>query len=511
MNTALSHDTILPNWLLRCAENQPNHLAIQCGSVRWSFAELLRQADHLAYQLEARGVKKESRVALLATNGLPFVVTVHALMRLGAILVPLNTRLTQQELAWQLSDVQATFLCSDQRYADIAQQLADEITPLSHVLITSDVQQNVLVADQTEGPVIALQETIRLDAVHSIMYTSGTTGHPKGVLITYGMLCWGALGSALTLGHYADDCWLACLPLFHVSGLTVLVRSVINGISVNLHEKFEPEAVNRAIFEERVTIISVVAVVLQRMLDALDASGAQGRYPATLRCVLLGGGPAPSPLLERCAAKNIPVVQTYGLTESCAQAVTLLPADALRKLGSAGKPLFPVQLRILTEDHQPVPPGEPGIIHLQGPTITPGYDHRPEATTRAFHNGWFTTGDLGYVDEEGYLYVLDRRTDLIISGGENVYPAEIETVLMSHPEVEEAGVCGVDDPQWGQLPIAFVRLREGSSLTATELHPYVTQHLAHYKQPKAIYAVAQLPRNSAGKLLRRELPGLLPS
>ena len=183
--------------------------------------------------------------------------------------------------------------------------------------------------------------------------------------------------------------------------------------------------------------------MLQRMLADLDAR--QKSYPDALRCVLLGGGPAPQPLLEDCAARHIPVVQTYGLTESGSQAVTLSPADALRKLGSAGRPLLPVQLRIINED-KVAAPGEPGIICLKGPSITSGYDHRPEATAQAIHDGWLSTGDIGYLDAEGYLYVLDRRSDLIISGGENVYPAEIEAMLLSHPEVEEAGVCGQSDP-----------------------------------------------------------------
>jgi O-succinylbenzoic acid--CoA ligase len=286
------------------------------------------------------------------------------------------------------------------------------------------------------------------------------------------------------------------------------MRSVIYGISVVLHEKFEAEAINRAISEDGVTIISVVTVMLQRMLAGLDANHKQ--YPAALRCVLLGGGPAPRPLLEDCARRAIPVVQTYGLTESCSQAVTLSPADALRKLGSAGRPLLPVQLRIM-HDQQQAQAGEEGVIYLKGPTITPGYAERPDATAQAFHDGWLSTGDMGYLDAEGYLYVLDRRSDLIISGGENVYPAEIEAVLLAHPDVEEVGVCGQTDAQWGQVPIAFIRQRTGSSVQAASLLAYAAERLARYKHPRAIYFVEQLPRNSAGKLVRRELIKLLPA
>jgi len=288
------------------------------------------------------------------------------------------------------------------------------------------------------------------------------------------------------------------------------MRSVIYGISILVYEKFDASEVNRAIRKEGVTIISVVAVMLQRMLCTLDAEQPDARYPQTLRCVLLGGGPAPRPLLEDCASRNIPVVQTYGLTESCSQAATLSPADALRKLGSAGRPLLPVQLRIMLDDGQPAAPGEVGTIFLKGPTITPGYDGRPEATARALRDGWFSTGDIGYLDADGYLYVLDRRSDLIISGGENVYPAEIEAILLAHPAVEEAGVCGLADARWGQVPVAFLRLHPASTTTAHELQTYAAQRLARYKLPHAFYFVTQLPRTSSGKLMRRELHKLLP-
>jgi O-succinylbenzoic acid--CoA ligase len=512
-NLGRQADFLLPDWLTRCAENTPQRLAVQCGQVRWSFAELAEQAGRLARQLATAGVSAGDRVALLASNGLAYVACVHALTRLGAILVPLNTRLSVAELRWQLEDVRAGLLISD---AGMAER-ADEIdTALPRALLqtdspASDRAEVTLLTPEgnpyAEGEV-SLRKLIDLDATQVIMYTSGTTGRPKGVLITYGMQWWNAVASALNLGHRPDDCWLACLPLFHIGGLSILMRSVIYGISVILLEKFDEHAVNQAIRREGVTIISVVAVMLQRMLDALESEGGRASYPTTLRCVLLGGGPAPRPLLEQCASLRIPVAQTYGLTESCSQAVTLAPADALRKPGSAGRPLLPVQLQILHEGH-PVRAGEPGTIYLKGPTITPGYADRPAETAEAFQDGWFCTGDLGYLDADGYLYVLDRRSDLIISGGENIYPAEVESVLLAHPAVAEAGVCAQDDPRWGQVPIAFVKLHPGQHVAPTILLDHARQHLAGYKVPRSITFVEELPRNSAGKLLRRELPGLI--
>ncbi len=506
MYTSDTPDILLPDWLTRCAQNRPQHLAVRYGETQWSFAQLDAETSRLARQLATLHIGEGSRVALLAANSLHFVTCVHALTRLGAILVPLNTRLTLDELRWQVQDARVTLLLADTEHVTTATHIVNTLPEVAQATFV-EADSSIPALNHLLETDIPLRTLIDLQATQAIMYTSGTTGTPKGAIITYGMQWWNAVGSALNLGTQSDDCWLACMPFFHIGGLSILMRSVIYQMSVIVQQKFDAEAVNDVIEHYHVTIISVVAVMLQRMLTALDAQKAT--YPATLRCVLLGGGPAPQPLLEACAAKHIPVVQTYGMTEACSQAVTLAPADALRKLGSAGRPLPSVQLRIL-HDGQEAAANEAGEIYLKGPTITPGYADRPEATARAITDGWLATGDIGYLDAEGYLYVLDRRSDLIISGGENVYPAEIEAVLLSHPDVTEAGVCGQPDTQWGQVPIAFVHLKDGSAASTDDLMQYASQRLARYKQPRAIYSVEQLPRNSSGKLLRRELPKLLP-
>ena len=499
--------TTLPNWVARCAANEPNKLAIRCGSTDWSFAQLYEHAVRLAHDLAAVGVVQGDRIALLAANGLPYVVTVHALTLLDAVLVPLNTRLTDDEIRWQLGDVHAAHLLYDERWAVVAERVCATLPTLPHTLLR-DAQfgDDSLGEPKNQENAVTLHDTIDLDALQAIIYTSGTTGQPKGTSITYGMQWWNAIGSALNLGHDPSDRWLVCLPMFHVGGLTILFRSVIAGVGVVVHERFDAATINRSIWDDSVTIISVVAVMVQRLLDA---SG-DVAYPPTLRCMLLGGGPAPLPLLEACAARGIPIVQTYGMTESCSQAVTLAPDAAIRKLGSAGRPLAAVQLRIVHEGTLAIA-DEVGEIQLRGPTITLGYIDRPEATARAFGaEGWFATGDLGYLDAEGYLYIVDRRTDLIISGGENVYPAEIEAALLAHPAVAEAGVCGIADAQWGSVPIAFVHLRSEGETTAEVLRAFLAERLARYKLPHAIHIVGPLPRNSAGKLLRRELLAMLP-
>ncbi len=485
---------LMPDWLTRRAADLPDAPAVICGDTTWSFAELDRQAQTTAERLHALGIGAGDRVAVLLRNGLPFVSIVHALSKLRAILVPLNTRLTAAELAWQLADARARLLIHDAAMAMLA-QAATEHTGLCRLSMDQDDVSPAL--DNLAGAPFETTGQIDLRATHVIMYTSGTTGRPKGVILTYGNHWWNAVGSALNLGHDPADRWLAVLPLFHIGGLAILLRSVIYGIPAIIHPRFDPLAVNAAIERDGATIVSLVATMLERMLDARG----DRPYPPTLRAVLLGGGPAPRALLERCARLDVPVIQTYGMTETASQAATLAPADALRKLGSAGRPLLPVELRILREG-RPVPPGEIGEIVARGPTVTPGYADRPDATARAIRDGWLHTGDLGFLDAEGYLYIVDRRDDLIISGGENVYPAEVEAVLRAHPAVADAAVVGLSDPHWGQRVAAAVAVRPSQQITAAALIAFCESRLARYKLPREIRFVAEVPRNAGGKLLR---------
>lgn len=488
---------IFPNWLIEQVEIRPQGLAVVAGTEKLTFEELYKKALALAAKLREAGIEKGSRVALLAGNSLAFVETVYALMQLEAVLVPLNLRLTPAELGWQLADVGAGFLLTGDKFLAQARE-ASAATPV-RLLTLSDLEQQPAPAQTVTPPT-----HYRAADLHTIIYSSGTTGQPKGVRLTYGNHYFNAYASYRNFPADETDRWLAVLPLFHVGGLAIVWRGLFYGMPVVVHESFDPAAVNHAIDHEGVSVISVVTNMLARMLDQRQDRG----YPASLRSVLIGGGPVPPPLLERCARAGIPVVQTYGLTETASQAVTLAAQDALRKLGSAGKPLPGVELKISPkEDGEPTEAGE---ILLRGQNVTLGYEGRPAETARAWREGWFHTGDIGRVDAEGYLYVLDRRTDLIISGGENVYPAEIEAVLLSHPAVEEAGVIGQANPQWGQAVVAFVKARSGAKVDEAELLEYCRDRLARYKLPRRIvFATESLPRNATGKLLRRNLREML--
>lgn len=561
----------IPEWLARRAYLTPDAPALFFGDRRWTFAQLDAAATVAARRLRAvlgadgslagsrgkgdqRGAGTSEggrdgawafdfdreddvslnavgpRVALLSANSDVFAVWVHAVAKAGAVVVPLNTRLTPSELAWQVADAGATVLIHDATYADAAAAAKDAVAdimradhhggvrlldvsaaydgPSSSRVPPADAAPGTsFPAAAPDGPAAGdgLRTRFFLNDVHSIVYTSGTTGKPKGAMLTYGNHWWSAVGSVLNLGLVPGDRWLACMPLFHVGGLSILLRSVIYGIPVIVQEKFDARAVHRAIDEQGVSLLSVVAAMLDRMLDERG----HVPYPPSLRAVLLGGGPAPEALLRRAAALGMPVLQTYGLTETSSQVATLSPEDALRKLGSAGKPLFPTAVRIVARDENGRPrlaaPGQAGEIAVSGPSVTRGYWRRPLDTAEKLREGWLYTGDVGYMDTEGYLYVLDRRDDMFVSGGENVYPAEVEAALREHEAVAEAGVVGLPDPHWGRVPAAAVVLREGARVTEEELRQFCRARLAGYKVPTEFAFVRVLPRNAAGKLMRSKL------
>jgi o-succinylbenzoate---CoA ligase len=482
----------MPNFLKKRAFLTPERTAVYFNEQTLSFKELYQSSYQIAGQLQGLGVKKDQYIGVLLKNHLDTIVILFALQLIGVKAVILNNRLSKKELMWQLNDSRAVALILENDFYEIKQDLEVPV-----------ITKEELFAAVIETPEI--QEEINLNDVCTVMYTSGTTGNPKGVLHTYGNHWWSAVGSALNLGYTESDRWLCSVPLFHISGYSILMKSVIYGMPVILHESFEADRAINDIKNNHVTIMSVVGTMLYRIVEALKDS----KLPNHFRCALLGGGPAPLPLLEACKAKEVPVFQSYGMTETASQIVTLAPEYSITKLGSAGKPLFPSQLEIILEDGKIAPTKQAGEIIVKGPNVTKGYLNRPDVIKEKFEQGWFHTGDIGYLDEEGFLYVLDRRSDLIISGGENIYPAEIESVLLAHPDVADAGVTGIEDETWGQVPAAFIVRKKNAHVTEEELKLFCLENLAKYKVPKSFYFTEKLPRNAAKKLLRRKLPDLI--
>jgi len=438
----------LDNWLAQRAQTSPDRTALSADGTATSFAELEAEATWVARRLAAQGVRRDATVALTMPPGREMVVLIHALMKLGAVLLPVNPRLSDAERTAVLKAERPVLDLSD----------AGELT-------------------QTEADLPLLGEH-DMDDVHCRILTGGSSGASRAIGLTYGNHLWSAVGSAFNIGVQPDDCWLCCLPLSHISGLSIVMRAVIYGTTVGLHEGFDLDRVAEAFEKGEASVASLVSTMLIRLLEA-------GVDLSSPRAILIGGGPVPDDALSEAVGRGASVVQTYGLTEACSQVTTLGPADAKRKLGSAGRPLLTTHLRI-----------EEGEILVQGPTVAPGC---------ADADGWLHTGDLGRIDEEGFLYVEDRIDDLIVTGGENVVPAEVEQVLLRHPEVADAAVVGREDPEWQQAVTAVVVLREDADLGTEELRRHCASELAGYKVPKRIEIASALPRSPSGKLLRRAL------
>jgi O-succinylbenzoic acid--CoA ligase len=438
----------LDDWLAQRSQSCPERTALIAEGAAVTYAELEAEATWVARRLIAHGVRRGSIVAMTMHPRREQVVMVHALLKVGAVLLPLGPRLSAEE--------RAGIIAAEEPAVDLDD--AGELT-------------------QTEADLPLLGEH-DMDHVACRVLTSGSTGTPDPVGLTYGNFLWSAVGSAFNIGVEPHDRWLCCLPLSHISGLGIVMRSVIYGTTAILHDGFDVDRVAASLEGEEITVVSLVATMLTRLLDA----GADLSRP---RALLIGGGPVPEEPLEEALGRGATVVQTYGLTETCSQVTTLTPADARRKLGSAGRPLLTTHLRI-----------QDGEILVQGPTVAPG---------RADADGWLHTGDLGRIDEEGFLYVEDRIDDMIVSGGENVVPAEVEKVLLRHPEVADAAVVGREDPEWQQAVTAIVVLEEGSEVSPDELRRHCAESLAGFKVPKRVELAAALPRTPSGKLMRRAL------
>jgi O-succinylbenzoic acid--CoA ligase len=455
---------VVEGWLARAAAAAPDRSALQTPGGSWSYAELLTAASEGAEVLAERGAARGERVAIALPPGLAFAQALHACLLLGAIAVPVDLRLSPLERA-QIADGSAVLVAE----------------PLT------DGSSQRLAAARPGGH--------DLDATAVVIHTSGTTASPRPVELTYGNFLWSALGSAVALGLDPRERWLCALPLAHVGGLSILVRSAIYATTAVVHERFEVDRVLSALRGDEVTVVSLVATTLGRLLDAGLSS------PGALRCALTGGGPVAGDLLLRARAAGVPVSLTYGLTESCSQVTTTPVTQLDGERLSAGPPLFCTRVRIAGAPGHKLRSAaceqRAGEILVQGPTVAP-------AGLSA--DGWLHTGDLGSLDGEGRLLVTGRKADTIVSGGENVAPAEVEAVLEAHPQVLEAAVLGRSDPQWGEAVTAIVVARPGEELEGEALRAHCARVLAPYKVPKHVVLAAEpLPRTRSGKLLRRAL------
>jgi len=447
--------------------------ALVWGTDRWTWSALDREVAVACGRLRARGIVPGSRVAVLAANHPATVVLLFALRRLGASLLALGARASTVELRAQCERGRPCLVLAD------AERL-DRI-PGAEPLEPWVGQAGEPWAGDGSDPA----------ADWALLFTSGTTGRPKGAQLPVSALDALARASAANLHPRPGDRWLCNLPLFHIGGLAMAIRCAHDGATLVLQPRFDAESMVRAIRELEITHLSVVARTLEQALDA-------GLAAAGLRAVLAGAGPVPPSLVERARASGLPLLLTYGLTEACSQVTTERPGEADGR--TAGPPLPGLAVRILDGSGASALPGEEGAIAVRGPTLMRGYLDDPGASAEALRDGWLHTGDVGRLDPSGRLTVYARRTDLILSGGENVYPAEVEAVLATHPGVAEVAVVGRSDPRWGQVPVAVVVRRADVSLD--DLRPWARARLAGFKVPAEVFPVAALPRTAAGKVDR---------
>lgn len=473
---------IVPHWLTKQADLHPNRIAMEwMNGDTITFKQLHKKSMQFARKLVTAGAYKGSKLAILSTNQLDMVLAIHAASYLQVTIVLLNARLTSSELTYQYSQSDAEMLLTT---ADL--RLKKDLS-FACIYTFSEIH------DQPEAE-CKLATSIDLRTSFTMMYTSGTTGKPKAVVHTYGNHWWSAIGSMLNLGLHDDDKWLLVLPIFHVGGLSILFRSIIYGMPVLFMDQYDAEQMKTAISKHGVTIISVVTMMLKQLLDEIEDE----EFPKQVRCVLLGGGAVPQPLLNRIEKMRVPLFQSYGMTETSSQIVTLNDTYARKKLGSSGKPLLPASVKIQNKDREGI-----GEIVVKGPMVFNGYYKMPDVNETSFKDGWFQTGDLGYFDADDFLYVVDRRKDLIISGGENIYPSEIENVLLKLPYIEEVAVIGKTDDNWGEVPVAFIVLN--TPVNAEEIIAYAKQYLANFKLPKEIIFKQSLPKNATNKIMRHRL------
>ncbi|QPC47316.1 o-succinylbenzoate--CoA ligase [Mangrovibacillus cuniculi] len=460
-----------------------------------SFKEVDKKTEQVAKVLNGAGIKEGDRVSVHLSNKPETVIILLALQAVKAIAHCVNTRLSPEEIIYQVKDCSAALFISD------SLELMNEVRSITKTLEVGHIfnsENHIFMSDND-------QRSFEWDDTCSIMYTSGTTGKPKGVIQSYGNHYHSATASSIHLSIINQDCWYCAVPIFHVSGFSIIVRSLVTGCSFYLAETYNQEELCTLIQQEQVTIASVVTVMLLRFHEQWNLT----TIPTTFKGFLVGGGPVPKWLLQELTEKGFNLFQTYGMTETCSQVVTLSPEKAATKIGSVGLPLLHTDIKIDKLDGSGV-----GEILVKGPTVTKGYWGLPEVTSNAFVNGWFKTGDIGYLDQDEFLYIKDRRSDLIISGGENIYPAEIESVLLAHPNVEQVAVIGVQSTEWGQSPSACIVLSDHVlDIRSVELDLIHLCHekLASYKHPVHFHFMESLPMTSSMKIKRHELKALLES
>jgi acyl-CoA synthetase (AMP-forming)/AMP-acid ligase II len=474
---------------------------------RYTYAELNRRANRIAHALLAQGVRPGDRIAFLLMNGVEYIEAYFGAAKIGGVMVPLNWRLVPDELEFILKDSGARVLIFDTEFDEAARALRERPVDVEHWIRVGEAASSPGFASSYEGltaeasdeePEIAAAD----DDLLFIMYTSGTTGVPKGAVHTHTTMLWASLTILLTADQRYRDRYLQILPLYHVGALTPATACVHRGGTLVNMRAFDPAAIFPTIEREQITTGLAVPAMLQFMWVQPNR---HEHDISSLRWLMSGAAPVPVSVIEDYAGVGIEIHQVYGLTECCGPACLISPEEAIAKAGSTGPAFLHTDVRVVGPQGEDVAPGEIGEVIIRGAHVMRGYWNRPDATAETIRDGWLYTGDLASVDKEGFVYIQDRKNDMIISGGENVYPAEIENVLAAHPKLAESAVIGMHSDKWGESPAAICAPRPGETVSPEEVISFCRGKLAGYKVPRVVEFTDAIPRNPTGKILKRVL------
>lgn len=490
------------DWLQKWSKYTPNRLFLReyDRNIDWTYSDFNHRANNFAQHLiENHSIKKGDRIVIYSKNHSEYVLILLACVKIGAIMVPLNYRLTPRELDGLIRDADPTLFIYESEF----HENIEEIEALSNkIKLTIESISHYLI-DPLKDIFINIKNKILEEDIVMILYTAGTTGLPKGAKINHRMLLWNSINTSLRLDLTSADHTQSYAPFFHTGGWNVLFTPFLHhGASHTLLSKFDPDLILQLMEKEKTTLFFGIPTMLQMMADSpyfdkVDLS--------SVRYAIVGGAPMPIPLINIWHEKGIYIRQGYGLTEVGPNCFSLHHDDAIRKKGSIGFPNFYIDTKIVNNAGKECQPNEVGELWLKSPVVTPGYWNKPKETKAAITNGWFHTGDMVRADEEDYVYVVDRKKNMFISGGENVYPAEVEAFIVTHTKIKEVAIIGVSDEKWGEAGYAFIVIEVKSDLTEKDIIDFCQGQLAKYKIPKYVSFLKELPRNEAGKINRMEL------
>ena len=491
------------DWIKKWSFLQPHKRALIFEDRSFTYQEINLRTNQICHFLLERGVQKGDRVSVLLYNCPQYFEIFFALSKIGAILVPLNWRLAGPELEFIIKDSGSRMLIFDPEFEEVIASIRPHLNLSNGDYIsvgspcpdwTKDYEKGLL-----ENPVQEpqLQVSVGDEDPHILMYTSGTTGIPKGAILSHRKTFFNALNADIFYNLTSKDIMIVSRPMFHSGGLLVEAAPVLyKGGTLILKKRFRSHEILETIQKYRVTLLEMAATVYQFILQECDLD----QYDlSSIRCYFTGGERVPKAMLKEYYRKGMTISQIFGQTE--ASTITFLsPDDAVLKIGSVGLPVFHGEVRIVDKSGKDASPGEVGEIIINGPTLMSGYWNRPDLTAETIRDGWLYTGDLARMDEEGYIYIIDREKDMYISGGENVYPAEIEKVLHTHPKIFDAGIVGVPDERWGEVGKAFIVLKAGEAMGNGEVFEFLKGKVAKYKIPKYVEVIEELPKTASGKI-----------